>query len=473
MIGYFIRRGDKTSCGGHVLNATSTIIHHGIPVARVGDPVSCGKNPGIFKLFGGIQNYTAMGIPCVGTIEGVSSCPCKAKLFASNFTATYESMRQAPYKSPVHSKIEHEQHAQTANKPLVTEPAPVNAPEPIPLKREAIDAGFCIVDLPSNVRDFGNYLFYNPVKGARELYDLLNGSGHVKTGSILLLVDPEKQDPEQIETLKKAKNKVDNALKDLTDEEAIFLYKHKDAIDSFTGYGSAIAGIASEIAGKYFEEIEKVLKEIHKTYTNSLLTRGMLISEQFYVERSKHFKNLNILLNRFMKTRLGMAEYKDLRKALGLSSRSIMHHWTQTGVAQIEGYATYIEKSAQLVKAMKKLGYIGIALDFANTSNSIYEACTIGRESECKKQAFIEYGKFAFTQTGGLIGGTAGTGISYGVCMWAMGLATVEVGGTGALLCTAIGVGGGIAGGEIIGSYGGDIGSEVGMEIYEAIYDGL
>lgn len=471
MVGYFIRRGDKTSCGGHVLNATSTIIHHGIPVARVGDPVSCGKNPGIFKLFGGIQNYTAMGIPCVGTIEGVSSCPCKAKLFASNFTATYDSMRQAPYKSPVHSKIEPEQHAQTAKKPLVTEPAPVNAPEPIPLKREAIDAGFCIVDLPSNVRDFGNYLFYNPVKGARELYDSLNGSGHVKTGSILLLVDPEKQDPEQIEILKKAKNKVDNALNNLTDEEANFLYKHKDAIDSFTSFASSAAGAASEVGGKYFEQIEEVLKDIERTYQSAFITRGTLIGEQFRVERAKHFKKLNVLLNKFMKYKLGMSQYDDLRKALGLSSRSIMHRWSQSGVGGIEGYATYIDNSAKLVKAMKKLGYIGIALDFGNTTNNIYDTCTVGRTSECKKKAFTEYGKFGASQTGNILGGAVAGRASGAVCMWGLGMLTAEIGGAGALFCTAIGLAGGIAGGEVIGSVMEDGGEFLGEEIYMAIYN--
>jgi uncharacterized Zn-binding protein involved in type VI secretion len=36
-IGYFIRLGDKTSCGGKVVSATSRIIHHGLNLARLGD----------------------------------------------------------------------------------------------------------------------------------------------------------------------------------------------------------------------------------------------------------------------------------------------------------------------------------------------------------------------------------------------------------------------------------------------------
>ena len=89
MIGYFIRLGDKTSCGGKVVSASSHIIHHGLNLARVGDKVTCGKNEGVFNLFGGIQNYTCDGIPCIGTLESFAGCPCRSRLFASEFSSSY------------------------------------------------------------------------------------------------------------------------------------------------------------------------------------------------------------------------------------------------------------------------------------------------------------------------------------------------------------------------------------------------
>ncbi len=88
-VGYFIRLGDKTSCGGTVVSATSRIIHHGLNLARLGDKVTCGKNEGVFVLLGGISNYTSDGLPCIGTLESSSSCPCKARLFASEFSSSY------------------------------------------------------------------------------------------------------------------------------------------------------------------------------------------------------------------------------------------------------------------------------------------------------------------------------------------------------------------------------------------------
>ncbi|MBF7995444.1 PAAR domain-containing protein [Rahnella laticis] len=472
-IGYFLVLGDSTSCGGHVLEGSPSVIFHGLPVAFAGAKVSCGKNLGkIYSILGGIPNIIDMGVPRAGTLDSRSSCPCHAFLIPSILNATYYPMEQRAQAVRA-SAVEPEQHAQAAKRSLVQEPAPAPvapAQEPEP-QREPIEPGFCIVDLPATVEDFGNYLFYNPVAGARELYDSLNGSGYIKPASILLLVDPLKQTPEQVETLKKAKARIDKALAPLTNEEANFFHKHKDAIEAFTGYGSNIIGTVSEVGGKYFEEIEKVLKDIHKTYENAFITRGALIGEQFYVARTMQFKKLNLLLNNFMKYKLGMRQYDDIRKALGLSSRSIMHHWSQTGVSGIEGYATYIEKSAKLVKAMKKLGYIGIGFDFAGTTNSIYEACSVGRESECKRTSFTEIGKLTGNEVGSFAGGVMAAELSGSFCMLGLGMLTSEIGGVGALLCTAVGVTGGIVGGDYIGSMTEDLGGVAGKEIYEAFYN--
>jgi uncharacterized Zn-binding protein involved in type VI secretion len=48
--GYFIRKGDKTTCGGEVLEADTRILMFGFAHARTGDPVSCGKNKQIYEI---------------------------------------------------------------------------------------------------------------------------------------------------------------------------------------------------------------------------------------------------------------------------------------------------------------------------------------------------------------------------------------------------------------------------------------
>lgn len=69
-------------------------------------------------------------------------------------------------------------------------------------------------------------------------------------------------------------------------------------------------------------------------------------------------------MNKFSKERLNLKQYEDIKQVLGLSTKSIMHKWDQTGVKDIEGYASYIETSAKLIKIMRTTGYIGVGLDF-------------------------------------------------------------------------------------------------------------
>lgn len=53
--GYFFRKGDKTSCGGEVLETDTCIMTFGFAHARAGDPVSCGKNDKTYEIIGGIS----------------------------------------------------------------------------------------------------------------------------------------------------------------------------------------------------------------------------------------------------------------------------------------------------------------------------------------------------------------------------------------------------------------------------------
>lgn len=119
-----------------------------------------------------------------------------------------------------------------------------------------------------------------------------------------------------------------------------------------------------------------------------------------------------------------------------MSSSSIIHKWNQTGVDDIEGYATYIEKSAKLVKLMKTFNKVGIVLSALNGANSIYDACTIGRD--CEKTAYTEIGKF----TGGLAAPVAFNfaikRTSTAVCSIVLAAISATEGGVGALACQIV-----------------------------------
>ncbi|WP_374439225.1 PAAR domain-containing protein [Pseudomonas panipatensis] len=95
-IGYFIRQGDKTTCGGTVLEADSRCMMFGIARARQGDRVSCGKDGKVYQIVGGVTYIISHGQPVAGSLDSFSGCPCKARLIPSLFTATYHSKREAP-----------------------------------------------------------------------------------------------------------------------------------------------------------------------------------------------------------------------------------------------------------------------------------------------------------------------------------------------------------------------------------------
>lgn len=89
----------------------------------------------------------------------------------------------------------------------------------------------------------------------------------------------------------------------------------------------------------------------------------------------------------------GIAELARQRLVAG-QSRSIVHEWSTVGLAGIPGYSSYVGNAAKAAKFLKSGGYIGMGFAFAGTTNDVVNACVKGRESECKRTAFKEYGKF-------------------------------------------------------------------------------
>lgn len=132
--GYFIRVGDKTTCGGTVLSGDPRHTLHGLATARNGDTVTCGKDGRVYRIAGGIPNYIIHGVHAAGTLHSRSTCPCNARLIASLPEATYweeearggkAALITVPLAAVPSAKVkEPVQHAQSVKKPQ---------PEPLPL----------------------------------------------------------------------------------------------------------------------------------------------------------------------------------------------------------------------------------------------------------------------------------------------------------------------------------------------------
>lgn len=93
--GYFIRVGDKTSCGGTVRGGNPNYNMHGRAASRHGDLVTCGKDGKTYRIIGGIPGMLDNNVQLAGTLDSISSCPCRAKLLSSLSSATYEKTSRA------------------------------------------------------------------------------------------------------------------------------------------------------------------------------------------------------------------------------------------------------------------------------------------------------------------------------------------------------------------------------------------
>lgn len=127
-IGYFLRLGDKTTCGGQILTGDQSFTWYGVAAAREGDRVSCGKHPGVYEIYGGVYDMWDEGRPLAGTLSSISGCPCRAQ-FIPSIADSYEKEPAQAVKSfyvpqagtpqfarPAGREDEPEQHAQSVKK---------------------------------------------------------------------------------------------------------------------------------------------------------------------------------------------------------------------------------------------------------------------------------------------------------------------------------------------------------------------
>ncbi|EPC4017442.1 PAAR domain-containing protein [Enterobacter kobei] len=87
--GYFLFRGDKTVCGGKILEGCTDHQFFDKDMACEGHKVTCGKHPGHYRICGGLED-DIHGKRIAGTLHSFSSCPCKSKFVPSNWYDDYE-----------------------------------------------------------------------------------------------------------------------------------------------------------------------------------------------------------------------------------------------------------------------------------------------------------------------------------------------------------------------------------------------
>ncbi|WP_445177797.1 hypothetical protein [Pseudomonas sp. McL0111] len=362
----------------------------------------------------------------------------KPRVKADNGGASWNAFKPKPEPPPAQHLVE--EHAFTLPQPA--------------------ESGFHIVQKPISLDALERSLYeITPSDVLRREFRSLNRhlGEQVKPGQMVIFSDSRNYMCRREEAqMMVAAEKVDEALKDLTDEEASFMVEHHEVIEPFLGVSSGALGVASFMVGQHMETLKDTLKELERLHTEQYRQHGNLNSPEFYAKRKRLMTKLDASLGPLVRKTAGIADHPKLKRALGLSTRRVVHNWNKAGApTQLPGYATNIDGVARASKYMKAGGYIAIGLGASSAATKIYEACRSGREEECRRAKFMEGSKLSGNVLGGLVAGKLAPTIAPMTCA-AIGVGTAGAGGiacmlvVSGLLASQMGDGGSLAG-EFIG----------------------
>lgn len=262
--------------------------------------------------------------------------------------------------------------------------------------------------------------------------------------------------------LQEAAAHTNEALSPLSAEEANFYMRHREEIQDFLAQGSTAIGIGEAMFARNLDDLKNLLREIEALHQRSFLKHGHLRSPEFFAERKRLFARLDTQLTSLIRKGIGLPDHPDLKSALGISSRSLVHRWTQAGApGQIPGYATHIKGIAKAAKVIKYGGWIGTAVGGGASYMKVQNVCPAGDAEACEKVKFTETGSFTGVVAGGALAGAAlSSAVVGGLCI-ALGVPTA---GAATLACGLVVVGAGSAAGGVLG---GAAGEWAGEKIYE------
>ncbi|WP_422630819.1 hypothetical protein [Pseudomonas mucidolens] len=395
-----------------------------------------------------------------GTLDSVSGCPCQARLIPSVFTASYSSRSAAPRAAGAVP-------ATRSVAPHQANFSPSNTPAPTPFTSlQGQEPGFYVAPKSMTREALEATLFPGRDPAVMSKFQALNPNvGAVKAGSMIVLSDPNNfQCTREEAVLMEAAAKTNDALKSLSADEADFMARHRDEIETFLAKSSTAIGIGEAMFAKNLEDVKTILHDIEALHQRAFQVDGHLRSPVFFANRKQLLAKLDTHLTTMIRKGVGFPDHPNLKSALGISSRSLVHSWTQSGAAgQIPGYATHIEGVSKAAKNIKYGGWIGTVIGGGAYYLKVQDVCSAGKVEACKKVKFTEAGSFSGGLAGGAVAGLALTGPTAAAICVALGVPT---GGLAPLACGVVVVG---AGSFASGAIGGALGEEMAEVVYEAV----
>jgi hypothetical protein len=292
---------------------------------------------------------------------------------------------------------------------------------------------------------------------ARAKFDVVNGhslNSFVEPGHLVIVGDDSTQmcTREEEELMHFARN-VNEALISSSYPNNQLMIRNYDLLQSIMSYGSIGIGSSTSAWSKHLSGVEKTLKDIETLHQQ--LKSGRLTRYQFIAQRQGLFAQLQNHLQGAGRYGTSLRHNTSIKHMLGISTKSYLHS------GDIPGYAKKITGISKAARALSKGAYVGMALDVGVTALEVQEACSTGREEQCRQAKYVEGGKLAGGLLGSAAGGIAGGYLGTSICL-AVGVPT---GGIGTVVCA-------IVGGAAIGWGGGKFGSWIGDQSGATLYGG-
>lgn len=424
---------------------SSTVLINGIPAAVTGGAVSCG---GVTIGSGSVViGDTHTPAP----FSGISAAPSKpvSKEQSSFVPGAGDEASELPRASQAEGLAGGKNSAVGSASSVVVEPHSSEQAQKSP-----VEPGFHVVQSPMSKTALLAAL-YGDASAKPDSFDRLNPglASQVLPGEMIVLGDPEGMEctREEVDLMDVAAQ-VNSKVRSLDEGEAQFLIKYYDLLEFVTSTGTEGLGAGAVMIAKQIKSIEATLRDIERLYQDNYRKYGHLNDPEFFERRRALFKKLDFSLGSVARKGMSLDDDAKVKKSLGLSSKSIVHHWKTAGIGKIPGYSTHYERLATGARYARNAGYIGITLDAALAVMEIHEACTAGDDKACQVVAYREGGKLV----GSIGGGTIGAGASYG-CL-AVGVTSAGIGG---VACAVILGGLGAAAGGHFGGEGGEFAGEI------------
>ncbi len=333
------------------------------------------------------------------------------------------------------------------------------------MTNDPVDYAIHIIEKKMPVDQLILILYENPTPLVFQHFKTVNqhlANGVVRPGQIVM-ISPATANTCTVEeaAFQDAARQIDIKLRNMASQEREILASRYELLSNVASYNGLLLGVANTGWQAHTKQVKAILEDIERAYVRTYNTHGKLNKNAFFKFRKMKFTQLNNVLKRFWAPSVGGTLMPgDMRRNLGLSSKRSIHQWNKMGgsATSIPSFAKNYDQIGKMATNLKRVGYLGIALDGVQSVSNIQKACMISAESEtCSKTKYTETGRF-----GGSVGGGIGVGgaTSYLTCNLLFGLGSA---GSSLLWCSIVA---GASGGYFGSKYGGKIGSILGEDVY-------